>query len=114
MTVHSISYSNRGSVDRWNVDRSMYERYENNSLVISRPFTAQDQTLVDLVSGAVLADASNFLTRVGVALSANTTYLNKVQAGTATNADAITQVAALTRQIQALIIFSVFDVDADE
>lgn len=113
MTVHGISYTSRGAIDRWSVDLSMYERYENNSLVVSRPFTPQDQTLVDLVSSAVLADASNFLTRVGVALNANTTYLNKVQAGTATNADAIQQVAALTRQVQALIIFSVFDVDAD-
>jgi hypothetical protein len=113
MTVHSISYTNRGSIDRWNVDQSQYQRIENNSIIETRPFTPQDQALVDLISGAVLADATNFLTRVGVALSANNNYTSKVQAGTATNADAIQQVAALTRQVQALIIFTVFDVDSD-
>lgn len=113
MAVHSFSYTNRGTTDRWLVDLLTYQRFENNAKIEERPFNAQDITLTNLIGSAVLADATNFLNRVGVALNLNNIYLGKVQAGTATNADAIAQVAAVTRQVQALMVFSVFDVDAD-
>lgn len=113
MALHSFRYANRGSSELWNVDQQTYQRTEDNSIVETRPFTQTDVQLATLVGNAIALDASTFLNRVGIALSADTIYLNKVGNGTATQGDAITQVAALTRQVQALMIFSVFDVDAD-
>lgn len=109
--VADITFSQDGAVQRWLVDLSLYQRYEQGSLIEERPFTPDDLAFVTLVQAADATSTGDFLTRVRNALTANRTYLDKVTAGTVTQADHIAQVPTLTRQVQALIVYTVLHGD---
>jgi hypothetical protein len=104
--VADITYESEGTVQKW-IDGGYYQRIVQGSIVEERPFNADDLVWIALVQAADATGSGDFLTRVRTALNTDKTYLDKVQAGTATNADSIAQVAALTRQIQALIVYVV-------
>lgn len=82
-----------------------YRRYESDVLVVERPFTDAE----NVSANAAATDDVRRINRVTLlaqartALATNRTYLDKVAAGTATNADHIGQVPALTRQMQGVI-----------
>lgn len=82
-----------------------YRRYENGALVIERPFTdAENASAATAASDDVRRiNRAVLLAQVRAALASNRAYLDKVAAGTATNADHIGQVPALTRQMQGVI-----------
>ncbi|WP_426568080.1 hypothetical protein [Streptomyces canus] len=91
--------------EQWDLTTRVYRRYDCGVLVEERPFTDAeiadaDEQLADVVREA---NRLQLLDRVRTALANNRAYLDKVTAGTATNADHIAQVPALTRQMQGLI-----------
>jgi hypothetical protein len=106
--VYSITYESNGTVEKWTTDGGgRYQRSENNSLVEERPFTPADQAWFELVQAAAATGGDvPFLTKIQTALTADAAYQTKVQNGTVSNADAIAHVAALNRQVQALIVYS--------
>lgn len=105
--MSDITFAKDGVVRRWLVDLSLYQRYENSSLVEDRAFTSDDVAFVALVQAADATGSGDLLTRIRNALTNNRIYLDKVAAGTATQADHIAEVAALARQVQALIVYTV-------
>lgn len=105
-----ITFSKDGATQRWLVDRNTYERFENNSLVEERTFTADDIAFVALVQAADAVGAGDLMARARTALTTNRVYLDKVQAGTVTQPEHIAEVAALARQVQALIIYTVLHI----
>lgn len=93
------------TVERWDVPSHTYRRYECGLLVEERAFTAaEDQWAAQQDTDTRRRTNRDQLTaRARAALAANTVYLDKVQAGIATNVDHLAQVPALTRQIQGVI-----------
>ncbi|KAB1146838.1 hypothetical protein F7R91_14780 [Streptomyces luteolifulvus] len=91
--------------EQWDVPSRTYRRYESGVLVIQRPFTDAENASANqaLADGARTVNKATLLLRARTALASNAAYLDKVNAGTATNADHIAQVPALTRQMQGLI-----------
>ncbi|NUP35930.1 MAG: hypothetical protein HOY76_02635 [Streptomyces sp.] len=95
-----------GSItEQWDAPTRTYRRFECGALAETRPFTpaedAWQQTRT--VEDTRRANRDQLGARVRTALANNAAYLDKVQAGTATNADHIAQVPALTRQMQGVI-----------
>lgn len=91
--------------EQWDVPSRTYRRWENGVLVVERPFTdaenaSADQQLADDARRATLADLQ---ARARTAITADAAYLTAVAAGTVTTAQALQQVAALTRQVIGLI-----------
>jgi hypothetical protein len=91
--------------EQWDVPSRTYRRWENGVLVEERPFTAAenasaDEQLADDARRATLADLQ---ARARAAITADAAYLSAVVAGTVTTAQALQQVAALTRQVIGLI-----------
>ncbi|MFR9796847.1 hypothetical protein ACL02U_13205, partial [Streptomyces sp. MS06] len=82
-----------------------YRLYEAGVLVLERPFTAREDAEADerLMEAARRVNRTTLLQQARAAWSTNKTYLDKVTGGTATNADHIAQVPALTRQMQGVI-----------
>lgn len=82
-----------------------YRRWENELLTVERPFTEAENAWADglTVEETRRTNQAELLRRARQAHTTNSTYLAAVTAGTATNADHITQVPALTRQMQGLI-----------
>lgn len=95
-----------GSItEQWDAPTRTYRRYECGVLVEERPFTAAEDAWVQAraVEDTRRANRDQLGARVRTALATNAAYLDKVTAGTATNADHIAQVPALTRQMQGVI-----------
>jgi hypothetical protein len=95
-----------GSItEQWDAPSQTYRRYENGVLVLQRPFTdAESASAATAAADDVRrTNRAVLLARARTALANNAAYLDKVAAGTATNADHIAQVPALTRQMQGLI-----------
>jgi hypothetical protein len=92
-------------IEQWDVPSRTYRRYESGELVIERPFTDAENASANLAltDGTRQVNKATLLQRARTALASNAAYLDKVNAGTATNADHIAQVPALTRQMQGLI-----------
>ena len=91
--------------EQWDTGTRIYRRWEGTVLVVERPFTDAENAAADkaVADDKRLANRDALLHRSRDALANNQAYLDKVTAGTATNADHIGQVPALTRQMQALI-----------
>ena len=91
--------------ERWHVPTRIYRRYESGDLVIERPFTDAENATADAraVDNTRIANEAVLLQRARAAIATNQAYLDKVTAGTATNADHIAQVPVLTRQMQGVI-----------
>ena len=91
--------------EEWDTDTRTYRRWGDGQLVEERPFTDVEGACVDeQARDARRATAQAALVdRIRIALASNSAYLDKVTAGTATTADHIAQVPALTRQMQAVI-----------
>jgi hypothetical protein len=103
-----ITFSANGTTHKWLVESGLYQRLEYGGLVEERAFNADDLSWIALVEGATASGgAGDFLSKIRTALTTDSVYLAKVQAGTATNAEHIAQIAPLTRQIQAMIAFNV-------
>jgi hypothetical protein len=110
--MDSITYESQGIMHRWLIPAETYQRYEGNSVVEDRPFTQDDRDWVALVEAASATSGSvPFLDKIKTALTTDDTYLDKIQAGTVTNADHIAQIAPLTRQIQGLIVHGVLGIE---
>ncbi|WP_416976728.1 hypothetical protein [Streptomyces sp. T028] len=92
-------------LEQWDLDARVYRRYDSGILVEERPFTDAENTAADsrLAEEARQRNRALLLERARTALANNAAYLDAATAGTATNADHIAQVPALTRQMQALI-----------
>jgi hypothetical protein len=91
--------------EQWDVPSRTYRRWENGVLTLERPFTdaenaSADEQLADDARRATLADLQ---ARARAAITADATYLDAVVAGSVTTAQALQQVAALTRQVIGLI-----------
>ncbi|MCM1972339.1 hypothetical protein [Streptomyces sp. G1] len=95
--------------EQWDVPSRTYRRYDNGVLVVERPFTDAENASADraLAETARRATQAELLERARRNLTANQAYLDAVTAGTATPDDAITHVAALTRQAQGFIRLTV-------
>ncbi|MFD7609728.1 hypothetical protein [Streptomyces sp. NPDC059828] len=91
--------------EEWDTTARIYRRWVDGSLVDERPFTEAETASVDAQArdDARAANRASLMGRVRLALATNAAYLDKVQAGTAVNADHVAQTAALTRQTQAII-----------
>jgi hypothetical protein len=92
-------------VERWDTDAKTYTSYLAGVLVESRPFTDGEVAFLaardaDVAWQARRTDAARLLR---LAYASNRDYLAGVDAGTVTNAQAVQQVAKLTRQLQGLI-----------
>lgn len=92
-------------VQQWDLTARIYRRYNSGILVEERPFTDAENAQADqaISEEARRANRATLMDRARNALATNQTYLDKVTAGTATNADHIAQVPALTRQMQGVI-----------
>ncbi|MBP5875647.1 hypothetical protein PV413_03650 [Streptomyces scabiei] len=93
------------TAEQWDAPTRTYRRFECGALVEERPFTPAEDAwaLTRTVEDTRRANRDQLGARVRTALANNAAYLDKVQAGTATNADHIAQVPALTRQMQGVI-----------
>lgn len=93
------------TVEQWDVPSRTYRRYDSGVLVEERPFTDAENSSADraIADTARRINTAALLDRARTALTNNAAYLDAVTAGTATNADHIAQVPALTRQMQAVI-----------
>lgn len=91
--------------ERWHVPTRMYRRYDSGALADERPFNDAENATADAwtVDNTRSANQALLLQRARAAIVTNQTYLDKVTAGTATNADHIAQVPVLTRQMQGVI-----------
>lgn len=91
--------------EQWDGDTRIYRRWQDGQLVEERPFTEAENAAADrqLTDAAREVNRRALVDRVRTALATDQAYLDKVQAGTATNADHIGQVPALTRQTMAII-----------
>ena len=91
--------------ERWHVPTRMYRRYESGVLVIERAFTDAENATADALAVDATRSANRMLLlqRIRAAIANNQAYLDKVTAGTATTADHLAQVPALTRQMQGVI-----------
>jgi hypothetical protein len=93
------------SAEQWDAPTRTYRRFEGGALVEERPFTPAENSWAQTrtVEDARRTNRDQLGARVRTALASNAAYLDKVQAGTATNADHIAQVPALARQMQGVI-----------
>jgi hypothetical protein len=92
-------------VERWDTELMTYTMWFGDVLQETRPFNDSELAFVlerqaDVAWQARRAEAIQ-LGRL--AFASNKTYLGKVDAGTATNADHVTQTVRLTRQMQGLL-----------
>jgi hypothetical protein len=96
-------------VEQWDLTALTYRRWDCTVLVEERPFNdAEVQTKnVRQTDQARQANETALIAKARAAFSSNAAYLAKVAGGTATNADHIGQVPALTRQMQGLIRLAV-------
>jgi hypothetical protein len=96
---------NACSLERWDALSRWYWMWDCGVLVVSRPFTDAENVWASSADSDDLRDANEvtLLVQARSAFLANRTYLAKVAAGTAVNADHIAQVPALTRQMQGVI-----------
>lgn len=116
-------------VERWDLDLRVYSLFVDGELMSERPFSDAENGQADAVDGAPVraiafaraatnpsaAAMDELLRRARTAYLGNQDYLAKVDDGTATNADHITQVPRLTRQMQEVIRWIVRgDLLADE
>jgi hypothetical protein len=87
-------------VEQWDVAARIYRRYDCGALVEERPFTAAENASTDrqLADVARAAMQTVLLEQARTDLATNQAYMDAVTAGTATNDQAIAQVAELTRQ----------------
>jgi hypothetical protein len=106
-----LIYESRSGTQRWLTEQRIYQRIVNSSIVEERAFTADDDVWLEIVANAAAGGSGDLLARARTALTNDRGYLDKVQAGTATQQDHAQQVAALTRQIQALIVYVVLGSD---
>ncbi|WP_329214780.1 hypothetical protein OG352_05145 [Streptomyces sp. NBC_01485] len=92
-------------IEQWDLTTSVYRRYDCGALVEERPFTDAELASVAKQAADAVRQANTvaLLARARTAFTNNAAYLAKVAGGTATNADHIAQVPALTRQMQAVI-----------
>jgi hypothetical protein len=102
---YTVESRDASVTEQWDVPSRTYRRYDAGVLTVERPFTDAEVAWADaaVVESTRGANTRELLSRARAALSANTEYLAKVQAGTVTNADHIAQVPALTRQMQGVI-----------
>lgn len=92
-------------LERWDLATFTYESWKGDVLTESRPFTDAEMAQVVVRQQDVewqnrRADAGRLLR---LSFATNRNYLDKVDAGTATNADHIAQVPRLTREMQGII-----------
>ncbi|BBC29987.1 hypothetical protein SGFS_012810 [Streptomyces graminofaciens] len=95
-----------GSIaEQWDVPSRTYWRLDGGEVVESRPFTAAEEAWARQQSTdeARRTNRDLLIARARAALASNAAYLDLVAAGTATNAQHLAQVPALTRQMQGLI-----------
>jgi hypothetical protein len=105
MTIRYVSLRSDSGEDRWYLSTGIYQRYDKaGSLVDEHPFSVNDNTWAAAIQGLDSMDGADLLTKLRTALTTNKTYLDKVNAGTATNTDHSAQVAALTRQTTAVLL----------
>ncbi len=107
MAVSYVSLTDGGVEERWHLNEGIYRRYENGSLTVQRAFNVDDQDWQTVINQLDALDSGNVLAKLRTALTTNRTYLNKVNAGTATAGDHTAQVAALSRQMVAVMMRSV-------
>jgi hypothetical protein len=96
-------------IEQWDVPSRTYRRYDCGVLVEERPFSAAENASADqqIADEARRTTQAALLEQARTDLAANQAYLDSVAAGTATTGDAVTQVAALTRQAQGFIRLTV-------
>ena len=96
-------------VEQWDVPSRTYRRYDCGVLVEERPFNDAENATADqqIADAARRANQQALLEQACADLAANQAYLDAVTAGTATTDDAVTQVAALTRQALGFIRLTV-------
>lgn len=92
-------------VQVWDLDAQVYQELDADVVTLTRPFTQQEiDTFTAEAQGLVRAQRlTDATTRLRQAFAINKTYLDKVAAGTAVNADHLAQVVVLTRELQGLI-----------
>lgn len=96
-------------VEQWDLTALTYRRWDCGALVEERPFTdaeSQAKTAQQL-DQTRQSNKAALVIRARAVFSNNAAYLAKVAGGTATTADHIAQVPALTRQMQALLRLTV-------
>lgn len=93
------------TLERWDLDTRIYQRFDSGKLVIERPFTPAEVSWANSMTSERQAgdNLAGILARARVAYNNNLAYLAAVEGGTATNADHIAQVPRLTRQMQEVI-----------
>jgi hypothetical protein len=107
--INYISLRSGSEEQRWYLSGGVYQRYSHGSLVDEHPFDTTDTAWRVVVQAVDAMDSSDLLTKLRTALNADKTYLDKVNAGTATNADHSVQVAALTRQMIAVLFRTILE-----
>lgn len=93
------------TAEQWDISSRTYRRLEGGTLVEERPFTAAEAAWAKQNATEEIRRANRdlLLARARAAVASNASYLDSVTAGTATNAQHIAQVPALTRQMQGVI-----------
>lgn len=91
--------------EQWDVPSRTYRRYDGGVLVLERAFTDAENAWADRLAVEETRQANDILLRdrARAALTTNRAYLDAVAGGTATQADHIAHISALTRQMQGLI-----------
>ena len=102
--VNIITLTNGPTKQRWNIPEATYERYVDGTRVEQRPFDADDAAWQFVIQALEAMESGDAFAKLRNALNTNRTYLEKVNAGTATNADHLAQVSALTRQMVTVLL----------
>lgn len=102
--ISHVSLTSGNEERRWDLDNGIYQRYLRGGLVDEHPFDVTDTTWRNVLQAVDAMDSGDLLAKLRNALATDKTYLDKVNAGTATNADHSAQVAALTRQMVAVLL----------
>lgn len=102
--MQSVTYPS-GRVESWSHEDGYTLTSPDGEVLVERPLTpAESARLTEFEAFPVREQNRNQLhTQARAALTGNAVYLGKVDDGTAVQADHITQVARLTRQVNALI-----------
>lgn len=103
-------YDDNGNlVALWDDSTRLYTEYNKaGAEVVNRPFTAEENAIADAlaVQDTQNANKQALLQKAAAALTANASFL---ALASPTTAQAVTQVKALTRQVNALIKLAVND-----
>lgn len=91
-----------GRAEEYDTDAGIYRlRSADGTVVVERPMTADE--VAQVRQPAREQSSTQLHAQARAALTSNADYLAKVDGGTAVQADHITQIARLTRQVNALI-----------